>query len=162
MAGRDALDLQHGFHQQPHLVVRDFGRENLGKATFHLLKDGHVGIAKAEEFSVVAANDRKVFLFLCVTRLTREDNDFLTVKSLGRRFGLSNFSPSLANLAQASSAMTTTVAAWAMHRSRAVVAKSSFSWSSANEAGTNMSGPPSPIKKSVGDIFPQLRIQNWA
>ena len=75
---------------------------------------------------------------------------------------MSIFSPGVADFIQASSAMTETVAAWAMHTSRAVVAKSSFSLASTNEAGTNMSGPSAPIRKSVGDIFPLLRIQNPA
>jgi hypothetical protein len=58
--------------------------------------------------------------------------------------------------------MTETVAAWAMHTSREVFAKASFSSASTNEVGTNMSGPSAPIRKSVGDIFPLLRIQNPA
>ena len=52
--------------------------------------------------------------------------------------------------------------AWAMHMSRVAVAKASFSFSSANEVGTNMSGPSAPIRKRGGAIFPLLRIQNSA
>jgi putative SOS response-associated peptidase YedK len=75
---------------------------------------------------------------------------------------VSSFSPGLAVFIQASIAMTHTVAAWAMHMSRAVVAKASFSFSSASEVGTNMSGPSAPTRKRVGAIFPLLRIQNSA
>jgi len=75
---------------------------------------------------------------------------------------MSSFSTGVAVFIQASSAMTATVVAWAMHMSRAVVAKASFSSSSANEAGTNILGPSAPIIKSVGAILPLLRMQNSA
>ena len=75
---------------------------------------------------------------------------------------MSSFSPGVAIFIQASSAITATVATWAMHMRRTMVAKASFSFSSANEAGTNILGPSTPIIKGVGDIFPLLRMQNSA
>ena len=58
--------------------------------------------------------------------------------------------------------MTQAVAAQAMHRSRALVAKASFSSPSASEPVANVSGPSAPIKKSVGAILPLFRIQKVA
>ena len=78
------------------------------------------------------------------------------------RWRVAHFAALLAVFIQASSAMTITVAAWAMHTSRAVLAKASFSSASTSDAGTNMTGPSAQIKKSVGDILPLLRIQNPA
>jgi len=43
--------------------------------------------------------------------------------------------------------------------SRGLVAKASFSTSSASEPVANMSGPSTPIKHSVGAILPLFRLQ---
>ena len=67
---------------------------------------------------------------------------------------MSSFSPGLANLAQASRAMTQAVAPWAMHMSRAWSAKVSLACSSARLSGQNMSGPSGPTIKSAGVTRP--------
>jgi hypothetical protein len=89
--GRDAFDFQHGPREQPHLVVRYFGRENLCKAAFHLVHAGRVGFAKAEELSVATADDGQKFLLLRVTRFAHEDDHLLPVERFGRWFGRIEF-----------------------------------------------------------------------
>ena len=60
----DAFDFQHGFFKQTHLVIGHFRREDLGETAFNFVQVGHVGIAKAEEFPIAAADDGQEFLFL--------------------------------------------------------------------------------------------------
>jgi hypothetical protein len=84
---RDAFDGQHGLGNHSHLVVHHFRREDLCEAAFHLVNDGNVGFAKAEEFSVAAADDGQEFLPLRIARLAVEHHDLLPVECFGRRFG---------------------------------------------------------------------------
>src|ERR1019366_9469714 len=83
----DAFDFQHGFCKQPHLGVGQFRRENLREAAFHLVHAGNGACVEVEKFSVAAADDGQEFLFLAAARFAYEDDDFLPVQRLGRRFG---------------------------------------------------------------------------
>ena len=83
----DAFDFQHDFGDFAQAGVCHFRRENLSEAAFHLVHAGNSGFAEVEKFSVAAADDGQEFLFLAAVRFAHEDDDFLTVKRLGRRFG---------------------------------------------------------------------------
>jgi len=86
-----AFDFQHGLRKQSHLVVCHFRRENLRETAFHLVHAGNGGFAEVEKLSVAAADDGQEFLFLAAVRLAHENDYFLPVERLGRRFGHVHF-----------------------------------------------------------------------
>jgi hypothetical protein len=61
-----AFDFQHGFGNFLNMSFRQFRWKNLSEAAFHFVHVGGSGFAKAEEFSVVAADDGQEFLFLSI------------------------------------------------------------------------------------------------
>jgi len=65
---------------------RDFRRENLCEAAFHFVHAGTVVFAKTKEISRCHADDGRNVLFWPLCDSPHEDNDFLPVKRLGRRF----------------------------------------------------------------------------
>jgi hypothetical protein len=60
------FDFQHGFGNFLNMSFRQFRWKNLSEAAFHFVHVGGFGFAKAEEFSVVAADDGQEFLFLSI------------------------------------------------------------------------------------------------
>lgn len=68
-----------------------FGWQDSGEASLHAVHDRQFRFTEAEEFAVVASDDREKLLFLPVSILAHEHDDFLPVKRLGWRFGHVNF-----------------------------------------------------------------------
>ena len=159
LGGVRALGLEHGFCELASAGIGDFGRKKMREAAGHAVYQGRFVLPESKKPPVVVSDDGQELLFLGSVRLAHENNDFLPVKRFGRRFGCVELLAGLANFTQASSAMTTEVAACAMHMRRALVANSSLSPSSASESGINMSGPSEPIRNNVGGMCPLLCMQ---
>lgn len=153
------FDFQHGQSEFAHGGVRDFRREQLCEPAFHFIHRRRIGVTEAEKLAVAAADDGQKSLFLAVVRLAHEHDELTPINRLGRRFGFIELLLGLRKLAQASSAMTTDVAACAMHMRRALVANSSFALLPASDSGMNIIGPSGAIRNRVGCIRPILRME---